>query len=983
MTNFSKDFQARWFSKLDPNKVKILLESYLNGLSEEQADAAMHFEGPLLVIAGPGSGKTETMVRRTAILIDHYKVEPACILLTTFTEKAAANLVSRVKSRIADPLLVEQITIGTIHGICLKILEDFGVQRGLFTRSLRVLDEHKLSLFLFKNFEALGLKQFYEKPSASSISAMSSYYSSFQEKGTDVEALKAQMAGLDEVDLDLKAAMDTYATYLKLLDENQALDFSSILSRTFQLLTSDNDVLNEVRKKYKHIIVDEYQDTNPLQDQILRLISEPQNNVVVIGDDDQSLYRFRGATVTNFLEFSKRVPNCKVTKLSENRRSTPQILEVSRLVVDRIPEEGRTKKDLITNNPKGQAVTITSFKTDDDEVSGIAETISELYNSGKIKNYSDVAILSYSLSSIFGPLKEQLDARGIPFIAKGDKSFSGEIAVTQIVELMNFVTRKKGNIKDLNSFKPPVFRFLSDKTVDEISGLSFEIDVIEAITDIESLKVKSPHDRKRIFEMIELRRKIVGSNYHKNSYTDLVDMFFQILTITETIKFFSLETNADEADSVLDQLGKFSQLLSDYSNETMKRSFSDFRDFFTYIIRNTLDSPANKNQEDAVVIQTIHQSKGLEYPVIFMPGLVDSRFPSKRADDSSSIPYYTGVHKFWTHYSKHENVDTDFRRVLYVGVTRAEKLLYLSYFNKKSRKFEASRYLKELIESKKVKVVEDCEVPSSVITSKARNNKEKLRISSSHLQYYLFCPTRFKFALKHNLSAPHRGYFSFGSNLHSAIEEISNLVRTQGRGILEKIDPNIIFERHWNNFGFDSKGAEERQKEHARRYFSSFVKNQGDLLETITVSEKKFTLEESNFILTGKIDAIASPGKNELVVIDFKTGKKEKFDKEPDSTFVSHQANIYIEAVERTTGETPKGFYLHFLGEDQQKPDDFKRDFAVDKQSRGKVLSLLGETVDRIQKRDFAPIQEEERVSRCGLCEYREVCAFRLKARAA
>ncbi|QDK42693.1 hypothetical protein DOM21_14790 [Bacteriovorax stolpii] len=980
MTNYSKVFQERWLADLEPKQLKLLLDGYINGLSEEQADAAMHFKGPLVVIAGPGSGKTETIVRRTAILIDHYKVDPSSILLTTFTEKAAGSLVQRVKSRIAEPLYVEQITIGTIHSICLKILEDFGVQRGLFTRSLRVLDEHKLSLFIFKNFEALGLRSTYDKPTAKCIKLMSSFYSSFQERGTDVTALRARMSNSE--DSDLITALDTYPNYLRLLEENQALDFSSILSRTFNLLSNEKEVLEKIREKYKYIIVDEYQDTNPLQDQILRLIAEPDNNIVVIGDDDQSLYRFRGATVRNFLDFSNKVPNCKMTKLSENRRSTPEILEVSRLVVERIPAKGRTQKDLITKNSPGHPVTITSFSTDDDEVTGIAETISELKQSGKIKNYSDVAILCYSLSSIFGSLKEQLDARGIPYVAKGDKSFHGEVAIKQILDLMAFATKKKGNVKDLDALKPPIFCFLSEQTVDEVSGQRFEIDVIEAITSPDLIPVKSPYDRKRIYDIVELRRKIINSNYSKKAFTDLLDLFFQILTITETVKFFSLETNIEDSESVLDQLGKFSQLLNDYSNETMRRSFSDFRVFFDYIIQQTLDSPINSNQDDAVNIQTIHQSKGLEYPVVFMPGLVDSRFPGNRGDDHV-IPFYDGVHRFWSQFSEYENTDTDFRRVLYVGITRAERLLYLSYFKKKKNKFEASRYLVELSESKKIKIVENCEVPSGIITSKIRINKEKLRISSSHLQYYLFCPTRYKFALKHGLAAPHRGYFSFGSNLHSAIEEISNLVRTKGKNIIKEIDPNIIFERHWNDFGFESVGAEERQKEHARRYFSEFVKHHGDLLETITVSEKKFALEESNFILTGKIDALATPGKNELVVIDFKTGKKEKFDKEPDSTFVNHQANIYIEAVQRTTGETPSGFYLHFLGEAQHEPSSFRKDFIVDKKSRSNVLNLLGETADRIQNRDFAPLKEQERIKKCGLCEFREVCAFRLRAKAA
>jgi len=163
---YTKALHQKLFGSLSPSEVEKLNEKYLKGLSEEQAEIAMHFNGPLLVIAGPGSGKTETMVRRTALLIDHYKVDPSEILMTTFTEKAAANLVARVKSKIADPRLVENITIGTIHSVCLKILEDFGVQEGVFTRSLRILDEHRGSLFIFNNFEELGLKEFYDKPTA-------------------------------------------------------------------------------------------------------------------------------------------------------------------------------------------------------------------------------------------------------------------------------------------------------------------------------------------------------------------------------------------------------------------------------------------------------------------------------------------------------------------------------------------------------------------------------------------------------------------------------------------------------------------------------------------------------------------------------------------------------------------------------------------------------------------------------------------------
>lgn len=981
MEKYSKELHQKVFGTLSTSAIEELTEKYLKNLSEEQVEIAMHFNGPLLVIAGPGSGKTETMVRRTAILIDHHKVDPSSILLTTFTEKASENLIARVKSRISNPQLVEQITIGTIHSVCLKILEDFGVQEGVFTRSLRILDEHRASLFVFNNFEELGLKEFYDKPTSNNISAMISFYSSFQEKGTDVDALAKKLEGTD-IEPDLQASISTFSKYCELLTSNQALDFSSILLRTYQLVSERPEILEKIRAKYKHIIVDEYQDTNPLQDKILRLIAEPANNIVVIGDDDQSLYRFRGATVANFLEFHKRVPDCKVFNLSENRRSTKEILEISRLVVDKIPKEGRAEKKLETQNERGQPITITAYETDEDEVIGIAETISQLYNSGKINSYSDVAVLCYSLSSIFGILKEQLDARGIPFITKGDKSFSGQIAVQQIVELMSFTTRKKGNVVDLSVCMPPVFCFISKNSYDEAKKISFDKDVIEAITSLDDIKISSPHDKKKVFELVELRRRILESRYSKKEYSDLLDLFFQILKISEAVKYISLDTTSSESEEILDQLGKFSQLISDYSNETLSRSYSDFKTFFSYIIRGSLDNPSNVDKENAVVIQTIHQSKGLEYPVVFMPSLVDSRFPSRRANDSSGIPYFAGVHKFWDREFKHENVDTDFRRIFYVGITRAEKLLYVSYFKKKSRKAEPSRYVKELIDSKKINLVSEYIVPEGKLDIKARHRKEKLRISSSHLQYYLFCPTRFKFALKHGLSAPHRGYFSFGSNLHSAIEEISNLVRTNGPDILKHIKPSDIFEKHWNNFGFDAQGAAKVQKKVAHDYFERFVLKQGKLLEQITVSEKKFTLEEPKFILTGKIDAIAKADGG-CAVIDFKTGKRAKFDEEPESTFVNHQANIYVEAVERTTGETPSSFYLHFLGESQDKPEDFRRDFTVNKGTRKNILDILENTVDRIEGKDFAPINEEERVQRCSLCEFREVCAFRLRIKKA
>jgi DNA helicase-2/ATP-dependent DNA helicase PcrA len=944
------------------------IEQIIEGLSAEQKVAATHFEGPLQVIAGPGSGKTETMARRAAVLIDGYGVDPAKMLLTTFTEKAAENLKSRVKKYVSNKFAVENLTIGTIHSVCITILEEFGIKYGQFSRSIRILDENKQALFVWSNFKEIGLDSFFDEPDADSVSEVIKLYSHLMEKGTDLQGLAKKVDLDSESNLILKAAVLTLEKYIEILDQNQALDFSSILRKVRQLLDS-KDALADVRKKYHFLMIDEYQDTNPLQDEILRMISEPMFNIMVIGDDDQSLYRFRGATVTNFLAFDKNVKGTKKYYLSENRRSTPEIVNASISMAETVPKEGRAEKKLFTKNSSGNSVALSCYETDEDEILAIADQIVDLKNKNIIHNFSEVAILSYSVSSIFPKLKLALDSRKVPFIVKGDKSFIGHPVVQALINGMWFFVRRKGDVKDFALITSYILPFSSTKTADELQKLVTSGDVSD-ISAISDLKISSKYDATRLFKLLSIRKEILSSNYRRG-YTDLVDLFFKLISASETLKFLTLENTA-EAEDTLNFIGKFSNFVLNYSDETGSRKFSDFKSYVYAILNRNTDSP-NDNDEDAVVIQTIHQSKGLEYPVVFMPGLVDSRIPGNRKD-SEPIPYFKGVHKYWAEGNSFENLDSDFIRVLYVGMTRAEKLLHMSYFKKIKKAAKPSPYIQCLIDNKGVKK-ETVETPSAALSTHPKTHSDKLRISSSHLQYYIFCPTRYKFALKHGVQVPHRGYFAFGSNLHSAIEEASNLVRTTGKNLTSK-QTNDLFERHWNDYGFLNKGAADSQKKVAQDRFANFVGHHGETLQSVVHSEKKFILEEDNFILTGKIDAITSPDKKNLVVIDFKTGAKKKFEQEPESSFVKYQGNIYVEAVERTLGKVPNDYYLHFLGEDQSKATDYKWQFDITKESRKEVISLLNDTTENIKQKNFAPNSSPER---CTSCEFKNVCPFSSK----
>lgn len=946
------------------------IASILDGLSNEQLEAAKHFKGPLQVIAGPGSGKTETMARRAAYLIDFHKIDPSNMLLTTFTEKAAENLKNRVRRYVANKFAVENLTIGTIHSVCLNILEDFGIESGFFSRSIRVLDENQLALFVWTNFEEIGLKEFFDEPDSDSVSDIIKLYSHFMEKGTDLKKLEKSVDLDDEANEALHAASKTYEKYVAVLDKEQALDFSSILRKTRDLL-SNVDVLKAVQKRFQFLMIDEYQDTNPLQDEILRMIAAPSNNLMVIGDDDQSLYRFRGATVTNFLAFGSNVPGTKTVYLSENRRSTPEIVAASVLLARTIPEKGRAEKKLFTKNEAGSPVSLSLFETDEDEIAAIAQTILYLKEQNRIRSFSDIAILAYSISSIFPKLKETLDSFGIPFRVKGDKSFIGQPTVQALLSGMWFFTRKRGDVKDFSLLQEPILNFSSDKTRDELAKLKTDGDLIE-IDSASKLKFTSKYDADRLFKLILLRKEILSSSY-KKGYTDLVDLFFKLITICDTLKFLTLEATA-ESEEALNHIGRFSNFLLGYSDETGSRKFSDFKSYVWAILNRNTDSPGIDDSEDAVTIQTIHQSKGLEYSVVFMPGLVDSRIPGTRKDDDP-IPFQKGLHKYWTAKNPFENMDSDFIRVLYVGMTRAEKLLYMSHFKRIKKAAKPSRYIEPLLKNDAIQKT-DFTVPKAPLILKPKGTGDKLRISSSHLQYYVFCPTRYRFALKHGIQAPHRGYFAFGSNLHSAIEEASNFVRRSGPKALDEKKTSELFEKHWNNFGFLNKGAAEAQKKVAHARFDEFVQSHKGTLQTVKYSEKKFTLEEDNFILTGKIDAITEPDGKNLVVIDFKTGERKKFEQEPESSFVQYQGNIYVEAVERTLGVVPQNYYLHFLGEDQAKENEYKWAFDVTPKSRQDVMSLLNDTAERIQTHDFAPISEPER---CKSCEFKGVCPFSTK----
>lgn len=620
--------------------------SIYDTLNPQQLKAVQHDRGPLLILAGAGSGKTRVLTHRIAYLMEYYDVNPYQILALTFTNKAAREMRERVDQIVGYG--AENIWVSTFHSTCVRILRRFIESIG-FTRNFTIYDTEDQKTLLHEVCQYLDIdtKNLKERMFLSMISSAKDELISPEEM--------LRNAGNDFV---AQKAAQVYEEYQKRLKANNALDFDDLIYKTVELFKSNPEALSYYQKRFHYILVDEYQDTNTAQFHLIRLLAsttnefgEIEHNLCVVGDDDQSIYKFRGANIRNILDFEKEYPQTTIIKLEQNYRSTKCILNAANTVITN--NLGRKKKSLWTQNEDGQPVSFTLYETDLEEASSIVHDISKSIQQTPTLSYKDFAIL-YRTNSQSRLFEEKLILHNIPY---------------KLIGGINFYQRKE--IKDLLSYLKTIDNGLDSLAVKRIINIPKRG---IGQTTIDRVATYADHNGMSLYDAIRHADYIDGigrSAAKLNSFVRLVEDFKkhlslgyslkelidEILKVTDYIK--ELESNdEEEAKERVENINEFINKAVAYEENAQDPSLSGF------LAEIALVADVDNLDEDnnVVVLMTLHSAKGLEFPHVYLVGMEEGIFPS-----------YLSLNA--------ERPDLEIeeeRRLCYVGITRARKKLCLS-----------------------------------------------------------------------------------------------------------------------------------------------------------------------------------------------------------------------------------------------------------------------------------------------------------------
>lgn len=605
----------------------------LSKLNKQQREAAMYTEGPLLILAGAGSGKTSTMTHRIAYMIEELHINPYQILAVTFTNKAAGEMRDRVEALVGEGL---NMWILTFHSACLRILRKHAEVLGYGT-DFAVYDPTDQKTVVKNIIKELGLDPKKFKP-AYFLGAISKC------KEQKISPAEYQLENGD--DYKEKCIYEVYFRYEKTLKKNNAMDFDDLLLNAVRLFEKDEAVLLEYQNRFRYIMVDEYQDTNMLQYQFVKMLAEAHDNICVVGDDDQCIYQWRGADIRNILEFEKDFKNAKVIKLEQNYRSTSNILDAAHSVIAH--NRGRKPKKLWTEHEAGNKITYFRAENERDEAYFVAAEINRIKTIDR--KYSDFAIL-YRTNAQSRTFEEALSNRGIPYRVLGGLRYYDRKEIKDMLCYMRLVQNHADDLALTRIINEPK-RGIGGKTLEKLTALASvrQESLFETLLDeevVSSFSAKASANIEKLAELIAML-SIEQSNMR------ISDLYDELLVKTGYLKDLE-EQNTLEAESRIENLMEFKSVIYDYEKNDPNITLPEFMERIALLAE--VDN--HDADENAVVLMTMHSAKGLEFPFVFLPGLEDGLFPGWRAFD------------------REDGLEEE-RRLCYVGITRAKERLWLT-----------------------------------------------------------------------------------------------------------------------------------------------------------------------------------------------------------------------------------------------------------------------------------------------------------------
>lgn len=933
--------------------------------NKEQLEAIKHKSGPLLIIAGAGTGKTTVITERIKYLVLSKKAKPDEVLALTFTEKAAREMEERVD--VAMPYGYTQMWISTFHSFCDRVLRAEALHIGLDPR-YKLMTEAEAVQLIRNNLFKFKLNYFRPLGNPTKfVDGMLKHFSRLQDEDVTssdylVYAKKLKKVEKEEKQKTLELA-NAYKTYDEIKVREGLMDFGDLIVKTLKLFRERPNLLREYQNQFKYILIDEFQDTNYSQNELAIQLCQKHKNITVVGDDDQSIYRFRGAAVSNIIQFRKNFPKSKVVVLTRNYRSTQEILDRAYELIqhnnpDRLEAVEKIDKKLVSQVAKdGEEITFIHIDRVENEADLVAKKIRELKEAGNYE-WSDFAILVRA-NNHAEPFNRALSRQAIPYQFLGPGRLFRQ---PEVVDLISY-------LKVLYNFEDSValYRLLSIDYLDisprDLAAIGnyakrLHFSLFEACERIDNIFVGAPTKEKikKLLEIIEKHLKLV----RKETGGQLLYYFLSDTGLLQKL----LSPSSPEAEKRAANISKFFDKLKTYEvdhEDATVPAIVDWLELSMELGESPLATDSDWGSINAVNILTAHSAKGLEFPVVFLVNLVAQRFPTIERREQIPIPdaLIKEVLPIGDYHLEEE------RRLFYVGMTRARDLLFVTaadYYGEGKREKRLSPFIFEALGDKAAGA--ELTTPSQQLSfldyktpeiPETKYESPKLHIdylSYSQIETFRTCPLHYKLKYIYKVPTPPSASQSFGTSMHATIKKFYEKVG-EGEKPAERLIHKCL-EENWEKEGFRDKVHERKFFEKGKIYLSGFLKENFSPKNLPVLMEEQFTIpllaKKEPLRVGGKIDRVDVLPDGSIEIIDYKTGATIPTQREVDSNL---QLSFYTLAATSIPtspfGKSPKEVKLSLYFLDQQQKISTTRT----KEQLEKAIEEIYKVREEIEKSDF------------------------------
>lgn len=972
----------------------------MENLNTNQQKVLNHAGGPLLIIAGAGTGKTTTIVAKILDLINKNICKPEEIACLTFTEKASQEMEDRIDKGL--PYGVFGTNVTTFHKFADDILKNEAIHIGL-NPNYKLMNESQQIYFLKKHILDIPLNKLTPPGRPySCIEDILKHFSRLQDEDVDTDSYlkwsnnnkcKIQTPDSEDAyDAELYEELSlVYQKYQELKIEKNVMDFGDLTFNLLKLFKTMPSILKEYQKKYPYIFVDEFQDTNFSQYEVLKTLC-PANlnpNIIVVGDDSQGIYKFRGATVSNILNFINDYPLASQVILNDNYRSSQPILDFAyRVVKNNDPDTlefklGISKVLKSHREPEESPVTSMLFQNDQQEASWIAKKIKDLYEKSNIA-LSEIAILTRAKDHQ-EIIVQNLRLQGIPFKSKGSNNLLMQSDVRNLISYLRVLSNTNESqalykILSLNFFK------LHQKDVVSLNSLAKAISfslfqTLELL--IGDLKTEDVHIKlkdelkKYIFSEDSLTKfkkihELLLKNMNDTRDQKVVQVLLNFLNESGYMGFLMNNETAENVVRV-QNIAKFFNFLNNLSDELLENNINELLDYIAIVESKddlTLNPDIETEQLGGVSVMTVHASKGLEFAVVFMPSLSELRFPSISKSEKFKIPAELIKD---TLPQGDEHIQEE-RRLFYVGSTRAKNQLFLTsseIYGTGTRKRKVSRFVLEglgvtsqinqIITTDKSDQLSIFESPKTNIVSEILNNQE-IVLSFSKINDYEICPLKYKYKYILNIPTKLSPSLSIGSVVHKVLQKFYSMYKIN-RNVSKDTLLNLL-ENYWNPVGYESQKHELSSKNSVKKLLEDFYENFHTGDSEVLELEKSFKIKiASDVTIVGKIDRIDKLKNDSLEIIDYKIGEsKNKSFKKDDQLAVYAMAVSNKSLYDKPLSKISLSYY--FL------KDKKKITLSQSEETVEEITNKISDIAKKIKKGDF----KANVGYHCKMCEFNNIC---------